>query len=380
MDLRCYDNLPSPCYVIDEAALEKNLKIMDSVQQESGCRIILALKAFALFPVSPLIQKYLCGVTASSINEARLGREEFGGEVHVCCPAYVPDEFDELLSYVDHIVFNSFSQLSALMPRIQAAGGNIECGIRVNPGHSEVGTELYDPCRKHSRLGVTAAEFKIDQLEGVTGLHFHSLCEVNADALARTLQVVEDKFGEALKMMEWVNFGGGHHITRDDYDLKMLCGLISDFSERHNVRVYLEPGEAIALNAGILVASVLDIVHNEMDVVILDTSASTHMPDIIEMPYRPEIYNAGTAGEFPYTCKLTGNTCLAGDIIGDYSFPEALKVGDRLVFLDMAHYTMVKNTTFNGINLPAIAVWRMGAEKPEVVRAPTYNDYKMRLG
>ncbi len=371
--------VPSPCYVVDEAALERNLKILDSVQRRTGCKIIMAMKGFAMFSFFPLIRRYLHGVAASSLDEARLGFEEFGGEVHVFAPAYRDAEFLEILGYSDHIVFNSFPQWDRFKARaLNYPGRRIRCGIRVNPEHSEVSTPIYDPCAPNSRLGVTRENFRGDDLAGVTGLHFHTLCELNADALARTLPAVERKFGEFLKGMEWVNFGGGHHITRGDYDVDLLCELINDFKKRFPLDIYLEPGEAVALDAGVLVATVLDIVHNEMDIAILDASAAAHMPDVLEMPYRPRIAGAGESGEYPHTYRLGGMTCLAGDVIGDYSFTQRLEVGSKLVFLDMAHYTMVKNNTFNGVRLPSIAI-RDKQNRIRVVRTFGYEDYRNRL-
>lgn len=373
-----FEDIPTPCYVIDEVALEKNLQVLDSVQRRTGCKIIMALKGFAMFSVFPLIREYLHGVTASSLDEARLGFRKFGREVHVFAPAYRESEFGELLGYANHLVFNSFSQWNRFKGWVAKSGRNIACGMRVNPEHSEVSVPLYDPCGPFSRLGVTRANFEADNLQGLSGLHFHTLCELNADSLARTLPVFEEKFGDFLQGMQWVNFGGGHHITRQDYDVDLLCRLIDDFKRRYPVEVYLEPGEAIALNTGVLVASVLDIVHNGMDIAILDTSAAAHMPDVLEMPYRPEIDGAGKPGDYPYTYRLGGMTCLAGDIIGDYSFPEPLSVGSRIVLLDMAHYTMVKNNTFNGVRLPSIAIRdRSGAVR--VIRQFGYEDYRNRL-
>lgn len=372
------EKIPTPCYVVDETALERNLEVLDSVQRRTGCRIVMALKGFAMFSVFPLIRRRLPGIAASSLDEARLGREEFGGEVHVFAPAYRDSEFEELLGYSDHIVFNSFSQWDHFKPAVGRSGKKVRCGIRVNPEHSEVKVPIYDPCGPFSRLGVTRKNFRGDDLEGITGLHFHNLCELNADSLERTLKAFEEKFREFLPAMEWVNFGGGHHITRKDYDVDLLCDLIIDFKKRRSIEVYLEPGEAIALNTGALVATVLDIIHNEMDVAILDTSAAAHMPDVLEMPYRPEIIGAGKIGEHPYGYRLGGMTCLAGDVIGDYSFPEPLKIGSRLVFLDMAHYTMVKNNTFNGVRLPSIAI--LGRNKEiRIVKEFGYEDYRNRL-
>ena len=371
-------NVPTPCYIIEEDALLRNLEILDSVQKKSGCKIIMALKGFAMFALFPLIRRYLCGVSASSIDEARLGYEQFGGEVHVCAPAYIGTEFDELLGYTDHMVFNSFSQWSRFKERVAGNNRKISCGIRVNPEHSEVKVHIYDPCGPFSRLGTTRENFEENELDGITGLHFHNLCELNSDSLARTLKIVEDKFGSFFHRIRWINFGGGHHITRKDYDVDLLCSLITDFKKRHSLEVYLEPGEAIALNAGVLEASVLDIIRNKMNIAILDTSAAAHMPDVLEMPYRPAITGAGLPGEYHNTYRLGGMTCLAGDIIGDYSFREPLKTGSRLVFQDMAHYTMVKNNTFNGVRLPSIAI-RKSSGEVVIVRRFGYEDYKNRL-
>ncbi len=371
-------SVPTPCYVVDESALEKNLQVLDSVQQRTGCRILMALKGFAMFSLFPMIRRTLHGVAASSLDEARLGFEEFGKEVHLFAPAFRDSEFDELCRYSDHLVFNSFSQWERFRDRVKAVGRPVRCGIRVNPEHSEVKIPIYDPCGPHSRLGVTLANFRDDLLDGISGLHFHTLCELNADSLQRTLDAFERKFGRYLESMEWVNFGGGHHITRPDYDVDLLCRLIAEFKERHPVEVYLEPGEAIALNTGVLVASVLDIVENGMEIAILDTSAAAHMPDVLEMPYRPGIARAGEPGEHAHTYRLGGMTCLAGDVIGDYSFPEPLRPGSRLVFLDMAHYTMVKNNTFNGVRLPSIAVRRADGDV-RIIRTFGYEDYRNRL-
>jgi len=374
----------TPCFVIDLGALDDNLAVLRRVQAEAGCKILLALKGFAAWATFPRIRTALPGITASSTHEARLGREQFGGEVHVCAPAYSDADFRELLELCDHIVFNSFSQWKRLRPLAEAhraeTGECPEFGIRINPEHREVAVELYDPCGAGSRLGVVRSEFEAGALAGISGLHFHNLCELGSDALARTLDVVEERFGELLGGMKWINMGGGHHITRADYDVEQLVELVKDFRSRWNVQVYLEPGEAIALGTGVLVASVLDLVKNDGDVAILDTSATAHMPDTLEMPYRAQIVGAGTPGEKPYTYRLGGLTCLAGDIIGDYSFDRPLEVGDKLVFLDMAHYTMVKTTTFNGVRLPSIALWHPDERRLEVVRRFGYEDYKNRLG
>lgn len=371
------ETVPTPCYVLDEAVLLANLQRLGSVQQQTGCRILLALKGFAMFGVFDTIRQFLWGVSASSLHEARLGFEEFGKEVHGCAPAYREAEFDQLLTYCDHLTFNSFSQWRRFRKRIGATPA-LQCGIRVNPEHSEVKVPIYDPCAPGSRLGVTRENFRSDELSGISGLHFHTLCELNSDALARTLAAFEEKFGAFLSQMSWVNFGGGHHITRRDYDVARLCELIDDFSRRHRLQVYLEPGEAVALNAGVLVASVLDIVRNDMDIAILDASAAAHMPDVLEMPYRPEIAGAAEAGALPFTYRLGGTTCLAGDVIGDYSFAEPLCVGSRLVLKDMAHYTMVKNNTFNGVELPAIGL-RHASGEIRILKRFGYQDYRNRL-
>ncbi len=369
----------TPCYVVNEGSLRRNLEILAGVQQRTGCKIILALKGFSMFSTFPVVRKYLSGIAASSLDEARLGFEEFGGEVHVCAPAYRDAGFQELLRYATHITFNSFSQWQRFRPAVSYSEKKARCGLRINPRHSEVKVAMYDPCAPGSRLGITREQFHGQDLEGITGLHFHTLCELNSDSLERTLAVVERDFGPFLRRMEWVNFGGGHHITRQDYDVDRLCRVIDHFRKRYDVEVFLEPGEAIALNAGVLVASVLDIIHNDMDIAVLDTSAAAHMPDVLEMPYRPEIAGAGRPEKYPHTYRLGGMTCLAGDVIGDYSFPEPLAVGSRLTFMDMAHYTMVKNNTFNGIRLPSIAVYDPGKDKIRVVREFNYEDYRGRL-
>ncbi|MFK4304398.1 carboxynorspermidine decarboxylase [Paenibacillus sp. RC254] len=371
--------LPSPCYLVDERLLVKNLEVLNSVQERTGCNILLALKGFSMFSTFPLVGKYLKGVTSSSLFEARLGREKMDKEVHVYAPAYVDSEFDELLEYVDHVVFNSFDQLKRFKSKVQGVTSKkIEIGIRVNPEYSEIETPLYDPCYNNSRMGVTLANFRPEDLDGVDGIHFHTMCEQNSDTLERTIKVVDEKFGPYIKQMKWLNFGGGHHITREDYDLDTLVRCIQYFQDKYGVQVYLEPGEAIALNTGYLVATVLDTMKNGMDLAILDTSAECHMPDVLAMPYRPNIIDAGQPGEYAHTYRLGGLTCLAGDVIGDYSFKEPLKPGDKLVFCDMAHYTMVKNHMFNGVNLPAIASYN-DEEGIKVIRQFSYEDFSSRL-
>ncbi len=374
-----FNSLPTPCYIVDEKLLVRNLEILDSVQKRTGCKILLAQKGFSMYSVYPLIGKYLKGVTSSSLFEARLGYEEMGKEVHVYAPAYVDEDFDELLKYSDHFVFNSFDQWNKFKDRVKRyPGKKIECGIRVNPEYSEQDHAIYDPCASFSRLGVTLSNFKPEELNGIDGLHFHTMCEQNSDTLERTIKVVDEKFGEFIKGMKWINFGGGHHITRPDYDIEALVRSIKYFQDKYGVEVYLEPGEAIALNTGFLVSKVLDIVENGMKIAILDASAACHMPDVLEMPYRPNIIDAGKPGDNPYTYRLGSHTCLAGDVIGDYSFKHPLKPGDRLVFCDMAHYTMVKNNTFNGINLPSI-VLNSETEGIKIIKKFGYEDFKSRL-
>lgn len=367
----------TPAYIVDVGALRRNLEILADVQARAGCKVLLALKGFAMWSVFPVVSEYLSGIAASSVAEARLGREQMGKEVHAYAPAYSPADLDEILGLVDHVVFNSFSQWARLGDRVRATG--VKAGIRVNPEHSEVEVPLYDPAAPGSRLGVTRAQFRPEAMDGISGLHFHTLCELGADALQRTLAVFERKFAAELERVEWVNFGGGHHITRPGYDTGLLVDLVRGFRDRHGVEVYLEPGEAIALGTGVLVASVLDVVKNGIDIALLDTSATAHMPDVLEMPYRAIIEGAGEPGEHPHTYRLGGQTCLAGDVIGDYSFRRRLEIGDKLVFRDMAHYTMVKNTTFNGVRLPSIAIHDPADRSIRVVRQFGYEDYKNRL-
>ncbi|NLM09824.1 MAG: carboxynorspermidine decarboxylase [Clostridiaceae bacterium] len=371
--------LPTPIYIVDERLIEKNLRVLKEVMDRTGCRILLAQKAFSMFSLYSLIGRYLSGTAASSLFEARLGFEEMKGkEVHIYSPAYREEEFDEIVRICDFIIFNSFSQWNKYKHRIKASGKRIECGLRINPEYSEIETEIYNPCSKGSRLGITPENFREDDLEGIDGLHFHTMCEQNSDVLKRTIEVVDRKFGKYIKRMKWINFGGGHHITRPGYDMDTLIECIMYIKNKYDVEVYLEPGEAIALNAGYLAARVLDFVKNNIDIAILDTSAACHMPDVIEMPYRPKIVGAGEPGQYPYTYRLGGLTCLAGDVIGDYSFKEPLKEGDILIFTDMAIYTMVKNNTFNGVNLPAIAVYN---EKDglKIIKKFEYEDFKERL-
>ena len=371
-----FSQVPTPCYVLEEERLRANLAIMDRVQRESGASIILALKGYAMWSSFPIIREVLPGCTASSLNEARLAAEKFGRQLHVYAPADSAGEFPDLLRLADHISFNSFSQWQCFRDQSLAAG--VSCGIRINPEVREVETDMYNPCGSRSRLGVTRAEFRPELLEGIEGLHFHALCECGADSLQRTLQQFEAGFGEWIGQMRWINFGGGHLMTRESYDIDLLIRLVREFREKYEVEVYLEPGEAVGWRTGPLVASVLDIVHNDIDIAILDTSAAAHMPDVLEMPYRPEVRGATLAHESPHTYRLGGNTCLAGDVFGDYSFDRPLSVGDRVVFEDMIHYTFVKNTTFNGVNLPALAIWTTDGEL-KIVRRFGYEDFRDRL-
>jgi carboxynorspermidine decarboxylase len=372
------ERLKTPCYLVNEARIEENLRVLKMVQEEASCKILLAFKGFALWSAAPLIRKYLPGVSVSSVNEARLGREEFGGEVHAYAPAYSDSDFNEIIKYANHIVFNSVNQWQKFKLRIPS---HINAGIRINPEHRETNTELYDPCAPFSRLGVTLKNFieKPDCWQGISGLHFHNLCELDSDALERTVFEVEKNFSFFFPHIRWINFGGGHHITRPGYDIERLIRIIRKFRDQYNLEVYLEPGEAIALNSGVLVTTVLDVFNNGMDLVILDTSATAHMPDVIEMPYRPFILGAGLPDEKKFNCRLGGLTCLAGDIIGDYSFDRSLKEGDKIILGDMAHYTMVKNTTFNGVNLPSIYIFNSETGTLKLIREFGYSDYKDRL-
>lgn len=374
----------TPCYVIDEGALKRNLELLKLVREKAGCKILLAQKAFSAFAVYPLIAKYLDGVTASGIFEAKLGYEEmakpFGKENHVFSPAYPEQDFDELLKICDHMVFNSPRQWAKFRDRVRANERYIQAGIRVNPEYSEIETDIYNPCFTGSRLGCTLEEFRKDPAlyEGIDGLHFHTMCEQGADTLERTLPHVEEKFGFMFDKIKWLNFGGGHHITKPGYNVAKLIECVKRIRETYGLEVYLEPGEAIALNAGWLVTTVLDTFANGCNIAITDASAACHMPDVLEMPYRPEITGAAKPGEKPYTYRLGGNTCLAGDVIGDYSFDEPLNGGERLVFGDMAIYSMCKNNTFNGMPLPSIYLLKESGEV-ELIKKFGYEDFKSRL-
>ena len=375
------DQLPTPCYVIDEKKLKENLQILKEIQEEAGCKILLAQKAFSCFYEYPLIGRYLAGTTASGLYEARLGKEEMGKENHVFAPAYKDADIKELGEICDHIIFNSFAQLR----RHKDVVSGKSLGLRINPECSTQGDHaIYDPCAPGSRLGVTKEVFvreieaEPELFDALDGFHFHTLCEQNADDLAKTLEAVEEKFGPWLSKIKWLNMGGGHHITRDDYDRKLLIKCIKHIRDTYGVEVYLEPGEAIALNAGYLVTEVMDVVENGLSVLILDASAACHMPDVLEMPYRPPLKDSGNAGEKAFTYRLSSCTCLAGDVIGDYSFDKQIHVGDKLYFQDMAIYSMVKNNTFNGIPLPGIAVMKEDGDC-ELIRTFGYGDFKGRL-
>ncbi|MFZ2715442.1 MAG: carboxynorspermidine decarboxylase [Streptococcus suis] len=371
------DQVPTPAYVIDEAKLVNNLEILKSVQDRTGCKVLLAQKAFSMYATYPLISQYLAGTTASGLYEAKLGREEFGGEVHVFAPAFKDADLEEILEIADHIVFNSERQLRKHVDKCRAVG--VSVGLRINPECSTQGDHaLYDPCAAGSRFGVRIDQFSEDLLDLVDGLHFHTLCEQNSDDLKTTLDAVEAKFGAYLHRIKWLNMGGGHHVTREDYDLDLLISSIQHMQETYGLEVYIEPGEAIALNAGYLVTEVLDIIENGIETLVLDASATCHMPDVLEMPYRPPLRHGFEAGEKTYTYRLSSNTCLTGDIIGDYSFEKPVEIGDKLYFEDMAIYSFVKNNTFNGIGLPSLVLMDKTGDC-RIVKSFGYEDFKGRL-
>lgn len=350
------DIVPSPCYLISLKVIEENCKILDFVQQKTGAKILLALKAFAQPESFGVIKKYLHGVCASGPVEAELGRKEFGKEVHTFSPAFTEEQFQRVLKYSDYIIFNSINQFNKYGKIAKSFGKQV--GLRVNPGYSEVEIPLYDPCSVGSRFGIHSEELEKIDVNDIDGLHFHAMCEQNSDVLTRVLKSFEERFGKYIDGLKWVNFGGGHHITRDDYDVELLVNTINDFQRKHgNIQIYLEPGEAVVLNAGVFVTTVLDLINNGVDISVLDSSAETHMPDVLAMPYTPKIIGAESPGKFPYTYRLGGISCLAGDFIGTYSFKKPLEIGQRLVLLDMALYSFVKNTTFNGIELPSIILF-----------------------
>ncbi|MDR0518240.1 MAG: carboxynorspermidine decarboxylase [Fibromonadaceae bacterium] len=371
-----YSVIPTPCYVLEESRLLRNLELLNKVQKEGNAKVICALKGFSFWKTFPLVRKYLSGATASSLNEALLASKEMGKEVHVCAPAYRTDEIGQILSHASHITFNSFSQWNLF--KKETLKKKVSAGIRINPEVSTIDVDLYNPTGRYSRLGVTKKEFKPELLDGIEGLHFHALCEQNADALDTVLRRVEATFGEWIPKMKWVNFGGGHHITRADYDIEKLISILNKFHEKHpGVKVILEPGEAVGWQTGELVSSVLDIVHNEIDIAVLDISASAHMPDCLEMPYRPMVLESEMPGVKRHTYRLAGNSCLAGDIAGDYSFEKPLNVGSKIAFMDMIHYTMVKTTFFNGVKHPSIGIWKNG--KFCLVKEFSYKSFRDKL-
>ncbi|WP_417684225.1 carboxynorspermidine decarboxylase [Pseudidiomarina gelatinasegens] len=369
-------DIPSPCYVCDEAALEQNLKLMQRVQQESEAHIILALKGFSMWSTFPLVREYLKGCTASSVWEARLAAEEFGREVHAYAPAYKQADIDALLPLVHHISFNSMSQWHTYREQVLAAG--VSAGLRINPEHQEAETELYDPSAPGSRLGIRLRDLEGADLSGIDGLHVHNLCECDSLALERTLEAVEEKFGDILHQMKWLNLGGGHLMTRQGYDVDHLISQLKRLKKTYNLQVILEPGSAVAWQTGPLIAEVVDIIENDGQIALLDISATAHMPDVLEMPYRPTITNAREPGVLPHTYKLGGNSCLAGDVIGLYSFEHPLQRGDRIIFEDMMHYTMVKTSFFNGVEHPGIGILRRDG-RFELIRKFTYEDFRDRL-
>lgn len=372
------ERVHTPCYITDVNKLKKNTTLLHQIQLDTGCKILLAQKAFSLFAAYPYIQEDLAGTTSSGLYEAKLGREYFGKEVHVFSPAYTETDFTQLLDIADHIVFNSFAQWHKYETQVQEAPRKISCGIRINPGYAEVETDLYNPCIPGSRMGVPLEQMETQGFNGLDGIHFHTMCEQNSDVLERTLDHVIPQFDPWLKRSKWINFGGGHHITRPDYDVDKLIQCIRRVQVLYPAQIYLEPGEAVALQAGYLVASVVDIVHNGIDIAILDASAACHMPDVLEMPYRPDVIGSGQPHEKTYTYRFAGNTCLAGDVIGDYSFDTPLRPGDRVVFCDMAIYSMVKNNTFNGMPLPDILLYLPNHEL-QLVKHFGYQDFLSRL-
>lgn len=366
--------VPSPCFVVDAAAVERNLQVLADVADQSGARVLSALKAFSMFALAPLVRQYLGGTCASGLFEARLGRAEYGGELATFCAGYKADEMAEIITLSDHVIFNSPAQKARFLPQVQAAGKHV--GLRINPEHSEGDVPKYDPCAPCSRLGTPVSTLDAAALDGVDGLHMHTLCEQGFEPLARTWAAVEPKIAPYLRQMKWLNFGGGHHITRADYDRAGLVALIRSIRDEYGVEVYLEPGEAVALDTGILVGEILDLPQNGMNLAITDISATCHMPDVIEAPYRPALLGEAQSGS---TYRLGGPSCLAGDVIGDYTWDQPLSIGQRFAFLDQAHYSMVKTNTFNGVALPAIALWDSRTGDLRMVREFGYDDFRNRL-
>ncbi|WP_373005255.1 carboxynorspermidine decarboxylase [Sulfurimonas sp.] len=372
------ENIKTPCYICEEELLENNLQLLDYVQKRSGAKIILALKGFAMWSTFPLVREYLQGCTASGLHEAKLAYEKFGKEVHTYSPAYKDEDIDEIAQISDHVVFNSPSQLFKYSDRVKKINPGVSISLRINPEQSASPKDIYNPCGIYSRLGTTLANFDEEVLNHIDGLNFHALCEQGADELEEVLVAFEDKFSKYFKGLHYINFGGGHHITKKGYDVEKLIRIIKEFKAKYEVEVYLEPGEAVGWETGVLVSSVLDIVDNGMKIAILDTSAEAHMPDTLAMPYRADVRDSAEAGEKEFTYRFGGNTCLAGDIMGDYSFDKALKIGDKVIFEDQIHYTFVKNTTFNGIKLPSLMIKRKD-NSLEIIKEFGYEDYKNRL-
>jgi len=375
--------MKTPYYLCEEELLEKNLKILSYVKKESGAKIILALKGFAMHSTFNLVSSYLDGCTASGLDEATLATEEFvkhnkNAEVHTYSPAFSDEDMPSIAKISDHVVFNSPSQLFHHIDIVKQINPNVHISLRINPEVSASPKDIYNPCGIYSRLGTTLSNFDEAVLEHLDGLNFHALCEQNVEALEEVLSSFENNFSKYFKNLKYINFGGGHHITKKDYDLQKLIKIIKEFRSKYNVEVYLEPGEAIGWECGYLVSSVLDIVHNGMDIVILDTSAEAHMPDTLAMPYRADVRGSAIAGEKKYTYRLGGNTCLAGDIMGDYSFDKPLQIGDKIIFEDQIHYTFVKNTTFNGIKLPSLVIKRKNGDI-DIIKEFGYEEYKGRL-
>ena len=374
------NKLPSPCWIAEEELLKRNLEILKDIKDRAGIKILVALKAYSLWHTFDLIRKYLDGCCASGLYEAKLGREKLNQEVHTYSPAFKASEIEEIAQISNHLVFNSINQLNQFSLKAKSINPNISIGLRVNPEYSEAPSDIYNPCALYSRLGTLSSDIDEEVISKIDGLHFHALCEQDAPALGGVLRAFEEKFGKWLDRVKWVNFGGGHHITRVDYNRDGLVDILREFKTKYpHLQIYLEPGEAVGWQVGSLVATVLDIVHNGMDIAILDTSAEAHMPDTIIMPYRADVRGASKAGVKAYTYRLAGNTCLSGDIMGDYSFDKPLKVGDKIIFEDQIHYTMVKATTFNGIKLPDIAILKDNGEL-EIVRRFGYEDFVNRVG
>ncbi|MEP6020019.1 MAG: carboxynorspermidine decarboxylase [Paracoccaceae bacterium] len=373
------NRVPSPCFVVDEVAIERNLQILSAVADQSGAQILLALKAFSMFSLAPLVDKYLSGTCASGLYEAKLGREKFTGEVSTFCAGFKAGELDEIIDLSDHLIFNTPSQAVRFAGHVQQArdrGAYVSVGLRINPEHSEGWTPKYDPAAPCSRLGTPISRLEDADLNGVDGLHMHTLCEQRFAPLLRTWEAIEDRMAMWLPKMKWLNLGGGHHITKSDYDRAGLIAFIRQIKDRYDIDVYLEPGEACALFAGILVGEVLDVTHNDMPLAITDISATCHMPDVLEAPYRPDLLGEVDSG---VTTRIGGPSCLAGDVVGDYTTDAPLQVGQRIAFLDQAHYSMVKTNTFNGVPLPSIALWNSDTDDLRMIREFTYDDFLDRL-